>query len=127
MDQKFITVILKDMAKHHFMILRILQEKDRFFVTEIVKRLGITKSQMTASIDKLLQFEYIERFADAKDRRKIYIAITEKGEEVTQVIINRIKQCLQKDIEKLSSENLDKLEDALSVLVNFCSLNEEVK
>ncbi len=128
MDTKFINVILKDisseLAKHHFMILRVLQEKDKFYVTEIVKKLGITKSQMTASVDKLIKLDFIERGADPKDRRKIYITLTKSGMDITDKINRRLKKCLEKDIEVLCKEELDDLEKGLMVLAKFCSLNE---
>jgi len=83
MDKRFVNTILKDfskdLAKHHFMIMKMLQKKDKFYVTEIVKYLGITKSQMTASVDKLLSLGYVEREADKNDRRKIFISLTKEG------------------------------------------------
>lgn len=128
MDARFINVILKDisseLAKHHFMILRVLQEKEKFYVTEIVKKLGITKSQMTASVDNLIKLDFIERGADPKDRRKIYIMLTKSGMDITEKINRRLKKCLEKDIEVLSKEELNDLEKGLTVLAKFCSLNE---
>ncbi len=131
MDQRFVNVILKDIskdiAKHHFMILKMLQEKDKFYVTEIVQMLGITKSQMTASVDKLLKLGYVERFADTQDRRKIYVSITNEGSEIANLIYSRIKERFNEDVQILSQEELNKLEQGLMVLKKFCSLYEQKK
>ena len=109
MDHRFVNIILKDiskeLAKHHFMILKMLQEKDKFYVTEIVQMLGITKSQMTASVDKLLKLGYVKRFADTEDRRKIFVSITKEGNEITKKIHKRIKEQFHKDIHVYISSN----------------------
>jgi len=129
MDQRFVNVILKDIskdiAKHHFMILKMLQEKDKFYVTEIVQMLGITKSQMTASVDKLLKLGYVDRFADTQDRRKIYVSITKEGNKITKQIYTRIKERFDEDVQILSQEELNKLEQGLVVLKKFCSQCEQ--
>ncbi len=126
MEHRFVNIILKDiskeLAKHHYMILRTLQEKEKFYVTEIVQILGITKSQMTASVDKLLKLEYVERWADTQDRRKVYIAITKKGTKVTEEINIRIKERFNEDIGILSNQELNELEKGLKVLNKFCTL-----
>jgi len=125
MDQRFSNNILKgistEIAKHHFMILRILLEKEKFFVTEIVQTLGITKSQMTSSIDKLLKLGYVIRWPDTSDRRKIYVSITNEGKKITEKIDLRMKEQFYKDIKTMSTEELNDLEKGLKVLRKLCS------
>ncbi len=104
-----------------------LQEEEKFYVTETVQMLGITKSQMTASVDKLLKLEYVERWADTSDRRKIYISITEEGNEITGKIYTRIKERFNEDIGVLSQNELNELEKGLKVLNKFCSVSDERK
>ncbi len=129
MDQRFVNIILKDtakdLAKHHYMILKTLQEKEKFYVTEIVQMLGITKSQMTISVDKLLKLGFVERWADNSDRRKIYVSITKNGEKVTEKINKRIKERFYEDIKVLSQTELDELEKGLKILNKLCSINEQ--
>lgn len=129
MDHRFVNIILKDiskdLAKHHFMILKMLQEKDKFYVTEIVQMLGITKSQMTASVDKLLKLGYVERFADTEDRRKIFVSITKEGSEITKKIHVRMKERFHEDIQILSQDELNKLEQGLMVLRKFSSVCDQ--
>ena len=129
MEHRFVNGIIKDIskdiAKHHFMILKILQEKEKFYVTEIVQMLGITKSQMTSSVDKLLKLGYVDRMTDTKDRRKIFIALTDKGKELTEEIISKIKELFHNAIKKLSQEELNDFEKGLTVLNKFCSIGEQ--
>ena len=127
MNNAFVNVILKefakDLAQHHFMILKALQAKDKFYVTEIVKMLGITKSQMTSSIDKLIKFGYVKRDYDENDRRKIYISITEEGAEMSNKIQRYMKEQFEMSMGELSQQDLDYLENGLKVLFKFCTLN----
>ena len=124
MNNRFVNVILKDLAdnlaKHHFMILKMLEGNGKLYVTEIVNDLGITKSQMTASVNKLLDLKYVERISDTKDRRKIYISITEEGSIITRKICNRMKDVFKEDIKILNQSELDKLEAGLEVLNKVC-------
>lgn len=125
MDQRFVNYILKDisadLAKHHFMIMKMLQEKEKFYVTEVVQVLNITKSQMTASVDKLLKMGFVERWADTSDRRKIYLSITKKGNKITKKISTRIKERFHEDIQILNQDDLNDLEKGLKALAKFCA------
>ena len=129
MDKKFVERITKDIskdiAKHHFMILNVLLEKDKLYVSEIIQILEISKSQMTASIDKLIQLGFIERLADPNDRRKVLISIIKKGTEITELINKRIQEYLHENIQKLEDEEIKDLERGLIVLHKFCLSCEE--
>ena len=131
MNLRFVNNILKDIsdkiAKHHFMILKMLQENETLYVTEIVHSLGITKSQMTASVDKLLKLGFVERWADTKDRRRVFIKLTEDGSLITEKIFSRIKERFYEDIKVLSQNDLNDLENGLEVLHKLCSLSEHKK
>jgi len=131
MDKKFVRDILKDvsrdLAKHHFMILKMLKEDGgnnnrKIIVREIVDKLGITKSQMTASIDKLIKLGFVEREADLNDRRKIYISITKSGIEIAETLTKKVKNHLRKSITLLNENEIDELEKGLTALRNFCTL-----
>ena len=104
-----------------------LKENETLYVTEIVQSLGITKSQMTASVDKLLKLGFVERWTDTKDRRKIFIKLTKEGSLITEKIFLRIKERFYDDIKVLSQNDLNDLEKGLEVLHKLCSLSEQKK
>ena len=125
MNQQFVNSILKDIesdfSQHHFMILKLLNEKDKLYITEIVKLLGITKPQMTASADKLISLNYIHRDDDKKDRRKKYLTITKSGIEITNSIIKKINTLINENLIHLSDKEINQLKNGLKVLYNFCT------
>ena len=47
--------------------------------SEIGRRLGISRPNVTSLIDRLIEQGYVERLPDADDRRVIKIALTAKG------------------------------------------------
>lgn len=126
MNQRFVNAILRDIttdfSQHHFVILKELDEKKRLYVTELVDMLSITKSQMTASVDKLLGLGYVERKNDIEDRRKIYLSLTKKGIEIVSKIKKNIDLQLKNNLKNLSPEELNNMENGLKVLYKFCSI-----
>lgn len=125
MSQQFVSTILKDIksdfSQHHFMVLKLLNEKGELYVTEIVKLLSITKPQMTTSIDKLINLEYVTRENDKTDRRKIYLTITKSGKETTNRIIKIIENKINENLIHLSNEEVTQLKNGLKVFHKFCS------
>lgn len=128
MINEFIKSAIKDLnvnfSQHHFMILRLLQENKQLHVKMFVEILGITKSQMTALVDQLINMGYIIRKHDTKDRRKIYISLTLEGKEITTKIKNYIDNQIDMDLSELNQEELVVLRNGLLVL-NKLSLNHK--
>ena len=126
MSYRFISSCLKsvdpEISQHHFMILKLLQEEKQLYVTAIVEELSITKPQMTASADKLIQKGYIKRGEDTKDRRKIVLSITPKGEEISNAIRASIEVKIQNNLAQLTEDEQERLADGLGVLFKFCTI-----
>ena len=124
MDQKFINSILRelsyDLSKHHFAILKLLSETSSSNITEVVEILNITKPQMTASTDKLVELGYINRSNDASDRRKIYLSLTPQGKEVVSIINQKIDILTDEILADLNATELHQLEQGLMVLEKLC-------
>ncbi len=49
--------------------------------------LGITTAGMTCMADRMVKMGLVERFQEANDRRKIYLAATVKGNEIAERIL----------------------------------------
>ena len=90
-------------------------------MTEVATKLKITMGSLTTSVNRIVQKGYIIRKMDEKDRRRIYISLTEKGQEVYtfhenfhQNIMNEIIQALQEIKPDLLNIELQKLVDVFS-------------
>lgn len=53
-------------------------------MSEIAQILGLTAGAVTAASDRLIDNGYVTRIRDKKDRRIVYLGITEEGKEMLQ-------------------------------------------
>lgn len=124
MNNRFVSTIIKsmelDLSHHHFMILRTLYERSQMHSMELVEYLGITKPQMTASIDRLVDLSLVERVHDAKDRRKIGILLTREGKETTKKVLKQIEKKLTDGLKDLTEEEIIKMGEGIQVLFKMC-------
>ncbi len=124
MDHQFVKSILKDLeinfSQQHYTILNLLEEQEHLYLTEFVDILGITKSQMTALIDKLIKMGYVNRNNDINDRRKIYVSTTEEGKKITSQINTAINLKIDNHLSELSKKDSDVLENGLLILQELC-------
>ena len=124
MNNEFIKSILKDLkidfSLQHYMIMKVLEGNKHLYVTEFVDRLGITKSQMTALVDKLIKMGYVSRINDINDRRKIYLSVTKSGREITSKINQSIDNQINNHLIRLTQEELEALEKGLLILQKLC-------
>ena len=104
-------------------IMGMLEREGALPVSEIGKRLLISKPQMTYLIDKLISRGVVERLPDISDRRIINIGLTPKGKtklardkEIIRGSIRKKLSCLEdKELEELSS-SIRKVRDISSRL-----------
>lgn len=78
--------IWKDIFISHFpgsqsQLVFTLARKGRLKMSELAKILGLTAGAVTAASDKLIENGYVLRIRDDRDRRIIYLEITDKGRE----------------------------------------------
>jgi DNA-binding MarR family transcriptional regulator len=89
--------------------------------SEIGERMGISKPNVSALVDKLVALAYVERQPDARDRRVIHIAITTRGR---RFVVNRLKavsKVIKENLSGLDTEELDSLYVALETFKRIIS------
>jgi len=104
-------------------IMSMLEREGSLPVSEIGKRLLISKPQMTHLIDKLIHLGIVDRLPDTSDRRIINIGLTPNGKaklardkEIVRGSIRKKLSCLEdKELEELSS-SMRKVRDISSRL-----------
>src|SRR5699024_7615134 len=67
-----------DLSRTEAIVLYILHEKGQQRASQLAQRLSITTGGMTGITDKLVDEGYIQRKRDNKDRRVVYLTISEK-------------------------------------------------
>ena len=71
----------KNMSYETYFCLLILEKDGLMKMSEIAKRLRLSKQHATQMIDKLYQYQLIERQDDPNDRRSILICINKNGQQ----------------------------------------------
>ncbi|MBO9129767.1 MarR family transcriptional regulator [Bacillus sp. 165] len=103
------SVSLKHMPLSHIQVLLLVNELGRLTVSDIGSRLSISRPNMTPLLNKLIEEGYVERQYSEKDRRVIWIILTEKGEIFIQKHKQLIAEKLKEQILTLSESELETL------------------
>lgn len=101
--------VMEGLAPSHGDILSALFKYTSLTMKDLAKEINKDKSTVTALVNKLQNFGYIERTRDLSDSRIIYITLTEKGKNLKkdfQEISDKLIERIYKDISKNEQEVL---------------------
>ncbi|SHO51476.1 MarR family winged helix-turn-helix transcriptional regulator [Anaerocolumna xylanovorans] len=85
-------------------------------ISELCKRAHSTKSATSKMLKGLEEKDYIKRITDTRDRRVVYITLTETGNEIIQDSTKRIHEFMEKTIQKMGEEEARNLIHTLNRL-----------
>jgi MarR family transcriptional regulator for hemolysin len=112
---------LKITREQFKLLYAISQNKEEVIQADMADMMGKDKSTILRLIDSLETKELVRRVVDAKDRRKNYLMVTKKGEE----IIKQYKHILKVMIEELQQGlNESELNTFYKVAAHFKSKAE---
>ena len=101
----------------HVQVLAMLQDVGMMSVSEISRRLGIAKPNITPLVDRLFEAGYVDRQHDENDRRVVNIVILPAGASIRATISRQI----QTQAEDLSLSEFRELHDSLESVVRILS------
>jgi DNA-binding MarR family transcriptional regulator len=109
--------LMTDMTVAQLRVLLLLHTEGKSRMSSIAGTLGIAVSTATGIIDNLVKKELVTRSADTEDRRVVICGLSPKGQEV----INRIWVYGQLQMEKLlnglTAEQLEKAKEVADMLL----------
>ena len=105
----------------HVQVLAMLQDAGTMSVSEISRRLGIAKPNITPLVDRLYESGYVDRQHDENDRRVVNIVLLPAGEEKLAAIRATISRQIQSQVEGLTVSEFRELDDALASAVRILS------
>jgi DNA-binding MarR family transcriptional regulator len=113
-----------DLSHSHFQIILILKEFGILPVSEIGKKIMISRSNMTPLIDKLINEGLVKRIPSQEDRRIINIDLTEYGRKFLEDQQKRMTLYLKERLSSLPDEDLLQLAASLENIKSvFLKLN----
>jgi DNA-binding MarR family transcriptional regulator len=113
----------EDITLDQYLVIRYLRMNGRSISSELADVFGVAKSSITAIMTRLFDKRLIERVPDAKDRRVIYLSLTEAGRKLAEAVDGRIRAKLSTIMNQFSRdealqfvETYEKLVDKLADL-----------
>ncbi len=107
-----------DLTLRQYSILMILRDMPVSTISQLQELLHISKSSLSLTISKLVDGGYlVKQYPDNQDDgRKVYIFITQKGNEALEEADTRVVDLFVKFYESLDKEKKENLKDAIEKL-----------
>ena len=103
----------KKMPHSYYHILKVLMIRGELPMSEIGRRVYISKSNMTSIIDKLVENGLAERLPDKNDRRVINITITPNGKDLLMNWRKHYNNDIKMNLSTLSDEDIKKFYESI--------------
>ena len=100
----------------HVQVMAMLCDNGPMNVSEISRRLGIAKPNITPLIDRLIRDQYVERNRDDKDRRMVNVTICPSGIDELEKIRKKMRDLVSGWASGLSDSDLRALNESLETI-----------
>ena len=84
---------------------------------DVARALGMDKSSIAKLIAKLMDGKYVTRQTNPQDRREYKLYLDERGEKVTQELVNCLEEFQQNYISSIRPDLLAELNDVLNKIL----------
>ena len=111
----------------HIQVLAMLNDNGSMSVSEISRRLGIAKPNITPLVDRLIQSNLVARQRDEKDRRVVNIEICPEGKEKLAAIRNTMLGQVSLWAENFSAGELKELNASLASITRILGSGRKLK
>ena len=106
----------------HLQVLALLHLHDSLSVSEISRRLGIAKPNITPLVDRLYEAGYVNRQHDAQDRRVVNISLEAAGREKLEKIRADLSVHIHEQLSTLNAADCRELSNSISSMVRILDL-----
>ena len=100
----------------HVQVMAMLFDNGSMNVSEISRKLGIAKPNITPLIDRLIAEGYVERRRDEKDRRMVNVSICPSGVAELETIRKKMRDQVGDGAVGLSAADLRALNESLKTI-----------
>lgn len=104
-------------------LVKILSRHKRLKVSEISKKMSLVNSTVSGIIDRLEKQGLVKRIRSEKDRRIVYIELTNKGNELIKDFRYTINNYFEGVFSNSSKEEIDTILAGLQTLKNVLNSN----
>lgn len=118
-EKAIITEDFKDISNNDMHIIEAIGIKEPKNMSSVAKALSVTVGTLTIAINNLVKKGYVNRVRSEKDRRVVYISLTEKGLKAYEQHAAFHKEMIKATINGLTPDETDVLVRSLTNLVDF--------
>jgi|SRR5690625_1376681 len=109
----------EDITTDQFTILQFVLKREFVTATQIAQTFGVGRSAITALVNRLHEKKLIERKRNQKDRRIVYLSLTEKGEHVVTETEKKIHNFLIEKLAHFDQENIEMFLQSIEKLAHL--------
>lgn len=118
-EKAIITEDFKDLTNNDMHVIEAIGLGKGNNMSSIARKLNITVGSLTTAVNSLVNKAYVERRRSEKDRRVVYVRLTEKGVKAYHHHEDYHRQMTQAIISKLSEDEIPVLVKTLEGLEEF--------
>lgn len=126
-EKAIITEEFKDISNSDMHVIEAIGVGEGGNMSSIAKKLNVTVGTLTTAMNSLVNKKYVERKRSEKDRRVVYVKLTEKGVLAYRHHENYHRQMTQAILDKLSEDEIPVLMKTLDGLSGFFRGEEKGK
>jgi DNA-binding MarR family transcriptional regulator len=86
-------------------VLFLIHEERQLTMTELHKYTGLEKGSLTFVVDQLIDKDFVKRTRDDKDRRKVYVSLTNFGQKETAIHSDEVCRFIQSKLDRLHPDD----------------------
>ena len=105
----------QDLSLRQLAVLYLIRE-GAVFPSELARQLRVAPAVVTGLLDRLEQRGYLTRLADASDRRRLRLALTDTGLAASLAVEHMLSRDIAAYLDRAPILQLDALQQALSLL-----------
>jgi DNA-binding MarR family transcriptional regulator len=118
-EKAIITEEFKDISNNDMHIIEAIGVNEPKNMSQVAKSLSVTVGTLTIAINNLVKKGYVDRVRSEKDRRVVYISLSDKGHKAYAHHAKFHKEMIEATVSGLSTEEANVLVKALENLVGF--------
>ena len=99
-------------------IMFVLWRNDKMTIKELARKTSLSKTTLTSMLDRLEAMSYIKRVPSLKDRRKIFIELTEKNRALQEKYVLVSQEMTRIFYQDMTTEEITNFEETLQTLYN---------
>jgi len=113
-----------DLSTAEYNGLLVLEPFDHVLCNEFSKKMGLSPSRGSRIIDRLMRKKYVASEQMKNDRRMVQITLTPMGIRARRKIMDRMDECEQRFLQRLSVSQQTDLKNNLETLITAIAIED---